>query len=65
MTGVQTCALPIFGVTSLSCAASAVRPVGARLASVTLEQCQQAARAALAAADPASAREAVAAVLDA
>jgi phosphotransferase system enzyme I (PtsI) len=59
------CVLVGLGVTSLSCAASAVRPVGARLASVTLDQCQQAARAALAAADPASAREAVAAVLDA
>jgi phosphotransferase system enzyme I (PtsI) len=57
------CVLVGLGVTSLSCAASAVRPVGARLASVTLAQCQEAARVALAAADPAAAREAVTAVL--
>jgi phosphotransferase system enzyme I (PtsI) len=59
------CVLVGLGVTSLSCAAGAVRPVGARLGSVTLEQCQEAARAALAAPDPAAARAAVAAVLDA
>lgn len=59
------CVLVGLGVTSLSCAAGAVRPVGARLASVTLTQCQDAARAALAAADPAAARAAAAAVLDA
>lgn len=59
------CVLVGLGVTSLSCAAGAVRPVGARLASATLAQCQDAARAALAAADPAAARAAAAAVLDA
>ncbi len=59
------CVLVGLGVTSLSCAAGAVRPVGARLGSVTLEQCREAAQAALAAPDPAAARAAVAAVLDA
>ncbi|KQO36143.1 putative PEP-binding protein [Aeromicrobium sp. Leaf245] len=59
------CVLVGLGVTSLSCAAGAVRPVGARLASVTLAQCQEAARAAVAAADPTAARAAVADVLDA
>lgn len=58
------CVLVGLGVTSLSCAATAVRPVGARLASVTLEQCRTAARAALAADDPAAARAAASAVLD-
>jgi phosphotransferase system enzyme I (PtsI) len=59
------CVLVGLGVTSLSCAAGAVRPVGARLGSVTLTQCQEAARAALAAPDPAAARAAVTALLDA
>lgn len=45
------CVLTGLGVTSLSCAATAVRPVGAKLAQVTLEQCRQAAEAALAAPD--------------
>lgn len=45
------CVLAGLGVTSLSCAATAVRSVGAKLATVTLEQCQAAAEAALAAPD--------------
>ncbi|QWC85973.1 phosphoenolpyruvate--protein phosphotransferase [Nocardioidaceae bacterium] len=53
------------GVTSLSMAAAAVRPVGARLASVTDAQCAEAAKAALEAGDPTEAREAVRLVLDA
>ncbi|HVW42326.1 MAG TPA: phosphoenolpyruvate--protein phosphotransferase [Amycolatopsis sp.] len=46
------------GVTSLSMNAGAVRAVGASLAGATLGQCEAAARAALAAADPATARSA-------
>ncbi|WP_148614559.1 phosphoenolpyruvate--protein phosphotransferase [Nocardioides rubriscoriae] len=57
------CALVGMGVTSLSMAAAAARPVGARLASVTHEQCEEAAEAALAASDPAAARAAVRALL--
>jgi phosphoenolpyruvate-protein phosphotransferase (PTS system enzyme I) len=57
------CVLVGMGVSSLSMAAAAVRPVGARLASVTSEQCEDAAEAALSAADPQSARDAVRAVL--
>jgi phosphotransferase system enzyme I (PtsI) len=57
------CVLVGLGVTSLSCAASAVRSVGAMLATVTLEQCRTAARAALAAHDPAAGRASVRAVL--
>ncbi|MFC5010519.1 phosphoenolpyruvate--protein phosphotransferase [Nocardioides plantarum] len=57
------CALVGMGVTSLSMAAAAARPVGARLASVTHDQCEEAAEAALAAADPAAARAAVLALL--
>jgi phosphotransferase system enzyme I (PtsI) len=52
------------GITSLSMAAAAVRPVGARLASVTLDVCEEAAEAALSAADPMAARAAVLEVLD-
>jgi phosphotransferase system enzyme I (PtsI) len=51
------------GITSLSMAAAAVRPVGARLAATTYDVCQEAADAALAASDPAAARAAVRAVL--
>jgi phosphotransferase system enzyme I (PtsI) len=51
------------GVSSLSAAASAVTPVGAKLASVTLQQCRDAAEAALATASPAQAREAATTVL--
>ena len=57
------CALEGMGVTSLSMAAAAVRPVGAQLSSVTSTQCEDAAEAALAASDPAAARAAVRAVL--
>ena len=57
------CAMVGMGVTSLSMAAAAVRPVGARLESATFHQCEEAAEAALAAADPAAARDAVLAVL--
>ena len=53
------CALVGMGITSLSMAAAAALPVGARLASVTSEQCEDAAEAALAASDPASGRAAV------
>ena len=51
------------GISSLSMAARAVRPVGAQLARVTLETCEAAAEAALAAPDPMAARAAVRAVL--
>ncbi len=53
------CALVGMGVTSLSMAAAAVRPVGARLASVSLETCREMADAALAASDPSAGRAAV------
>jgi phosphotransferase system enzyme I (PtsI) len=51
------------GVTSLSAAASAVTPVGAKLASVTLQQCRDAAEAALTTTGPAEARAAAQEVL--
>jgi phosphotransferase system enzyme I (PtsI) len=57
------CVLVGMGITSLSMATAAVRPVGARLASVSMDACEDAAEAALAAHDPTSAREAVRAVL--
>ena len=57
------CVLAGLGVTSLSCAAAAVAAVGARLATVTLDQCRAAATAALAASDPGTARETVTRVL--
>ncbi|MGW0020320.1 phosphoenolpyruvate--protein phosphotransferase [Rhodococcus sp. NPDC003382] len=57
------CVLAGLGVTSLSCAAAAVGAVGARLATVTLDRCREAAEAAVAAADPASARAAVTRIL--
>jgi len=57
------CVLVGMGVTSLSMAAAAVRPVGARLATVSMDLCEDAAEVALAATDPASAREAVRALL--
>jgi len=60
---VLACVLVGMGVTSLSCAASSVAGVGARLATVDLATCQRAAEAALAAADPQLARAAVRAVL--
>ena len=59
------CALVGMGITSLSMAAAAVRPVGAQLARVTFDQCEDAAEAALAASDPMAAREAVREVLGA
>jgi phosphotransferase system enzyme I (PtsI) len=59
------CVLVGLGITSLSCAASAVPAVGARLGAVDLESCRQAAAAALAAADPQAARAAAREVLTA
>jgi len=47
------------GITSLSCAASAVPAVGARLGTVDLATCRAAAAAALSAADPQEGRSAV------
>lgn len=57
------CVLVGLGVTSLSMAAAAVRPVGARLATASLAACREMANAALAAADPSAARDAARAVL--
>jgi len=57
------CVLVGLGVTSLSCAASSIAGVGARLATVDTEACRRAAEAALAADDPHGARAAVRAVL--
>ncbi|UPK76844.1 phosphoenolpyruvate--protein phosphotransferase [Nocardioidaceae bacterium SCSIO 66511] len=51
------------GVTSLSMAPAAVAAVGQRLSSLTLDTCERAAAAALGAADPDEAREAVRGVL--
>ncbi|MGZ4495132.1 MAG: phosphoenolpyruvate--protein phosphotransferase [Nocardioides sp.] len=51
------------GVTSLSMALAAVRPVGAQLAAVSMDVCEHAAEAALAAVDPMAARDAVRRVL--
>jgi phosphotransferase system enzyme I (PtsI) len=53
------CALVGMGITSLSMAAAAVRPVGAQLGKVSSTQCREAAEAALSASDPMAAREAV------
>jgi phosphotransferase system enzyme I (PtsI) len=52
------CVLVGLGITSLSAATAALPAVGARLAAVSLDQCRAAATAALAAEDPATAREA-------
>ncbi|PXW26961.1 UNVERIFIED_CONTAM: phosphoenolpyruvate--protein phosphotransferase [Williamsia faeni] len=57
------CVLVGLGVTSLSAAASAVAGVGAKLGSVTLDECRRAAAAVSQTSDPASAREAARAVL--
>jgi phosphoenolpyruvate-protein phosphotransferase (PTS system enzyme I) len=57
------CVLIGLGVTSLSCATSAVARVGARLAAVDLAACERAATAALATDDPQAARAAARAVL--
>ena len=51
------------GITSLSMAGAAVRAVGAQLSAVSLVTCEQAARAALDAADPMAGRDAVRAVV--
>jgi phosphoenolpyruvate-protein phosphotransferase (PTS system enzyme I) len=51
------------GVTSLSMASAAVRSVGAQLAGVSMDMCEHAAEAAVAALDPMAAREAVRQVL--
>ena len=56
-------ALVGMGITSLSMALAAVRPVGAQLAAVSMDVCEQAAEVALAAVDPMAARDAVRAVL--
>jgi phosphotransferase system enzyme I (PtsI) len=60
---VLACVLVGLGISSLSCAASAVAGVGSRLGTVALADCQQAAEAALAAADPHAARAAARAAL--
>jgi phosphotransferase system enzyme I (PtsI) len=59
------CVLVGLGITSLSCAASAVAGVGARLALVDLDTCRRAAEAALAQDDPVAARMVVREVLGA
>ena len=56
-------ALVGMGITSLSMAAAAVRPVGAQLSAVSTETCRRAAEAALAAADPMAGRDAVRAIV--
>ena len=56
-------ALVGMGISSLSMALAAVRPVGAQLAAVSMDVCEQAAEVALAAVDPMAARDAVRAVL--
>ncbi|MBA2953361.1 phosphoenolpyruvate--protein phosphotransferase [Nocardioides sp. MAH-18] len=57
------CVLVGMGITSLSMAAAAVRPVGAQLARASSHDCEEAAEAALAASDPLAARDAVRALL--
>jgi phosphoenolpyruvate-protein phosphotransferase (PTS system enzyme I) len=52
------CVLVGFGITSLSAAAGALSGVGAKLASVTLQQCRDAADAVLSTANPTAARAA-------
>ncbi|MEE2032763.1 putative PEP-binding protein, partial [Rhodococcus chondri] len=58
------CVLAGMGITSLSCASAAVAAVGARLASVTLARCREAAEAVLAAGDPVAARAVAARMLE-
>jgi phosphoenolpyruvate-protein phosphotransferase (PTS system enzyme I) len=60
---VLACVLVGLGISSLSCAASAVAGVGSRLGTVTLDECRRAADAALAATDPQAARAAARAAL--
>jgi phosphotransferase system enzyme I (PtsI) len=57
------CVLVGMGITSLSMASAAVRPVGARLATASMDTLEDAAEAALAASDPKAARDAVRRVL--
>lgn len=57
------CVLIGMGITSLSCAAAAVRGVGAKVSTVTKAQCEKAAKKVLACDDPASARAAAHEVL--
>src|SRR3712207_5332388 len=57
------CVLVGLGITSLSCATSAVARVGSRLAAVDLATCQRAAEAVLATDDPQAARTAARAAL--
>ena len=59
------CVLVGMGITSLSMASAAVRPVGARIAAANMDTLEDAAEAALSASDPASARDAVRRVLGA
>ena len=60
---VLACVLVGLGVTSLSMAVAAVRPVGAQLGKVPLQLCEEAAEAALSASDPMAARAAARAAL--
>jgi phosphotransferase system enzyme I (PtsI) len=60
---VLACVLVGMGISSLSCAASAVAGVGSRLGTVTLDECRRAADAALAADEPHAARAAARAAL--
>ena len=53
---VLACVLVGLGITSLSCAAAAVGSVGARVASVTFDECRRAADAVLGTDDPTQAR---------
>lgn len=53
---VLACVLVGLGITSLSCAAAAVGSVGARVASVTFDECRRAAEAVLGTDDPTQAR---------
>jgi phosphotransferase system enzyme I (PtsI) len=57
------CVLVGLGVTSLSMAVSAIRPVGAAVSAVTMQACSAAAEAAIHAGDPAQARAAASAAL--
>ncbi len=59
------CVLVGMGITSLSMASAAVRPVGARIAAANMDDLEDAAEAALAASDPMAARAAVRRVLEA
>jgi phosphotransferase system enzyme I (PtsI) len=59
------CVLVGMGITSLSMASAAVRPVGARIAAASMDALEDAAEAALSASDPTSARDAVRRVLGA